>query len=64
MARTPSEDQAAAIAAAVELFRTETAPAPVGEETRIRPWQRAALIEGVGAKGDVEENEGGERWLW
>ena len=63
MARTPSEDEAAAIAAAIERFRAETAPAsPVGEDA-IGPWQRAALLEGVGAKGKVEESEGGERWL-
>ena len=63
MARTPSEDEAAAIAAAVERFRAETAPAPGGREDAIGPWQRAALIEGVSAAGTVQESEGGERWL-
>jgi hypothetical protein len=63
MAGTPSEDEAAAIAAAIERFRAETAPAPVVEEDAIGPWQRAALLEGVSAKGTVEDSEGGERWL-
>ncbi|HEX4465514.1 MAG TPA: hypothetical protein VH042_12830 [Solirubrobacterales bacterium] len=63
MARIPSEDEAVAIAAAIERFRAETAPAPGTEEDAIGPWQRAALLEGVSAKGTVEESEGGERWL-
>jgi hypothetical protein len=63
MARTPSEDEAVAIAAAIERFRQETAPAPGTEEDAIGPWQRAALLEGVSAKGTVEESEGGKRWL-
>lgn len=63
MARTPSEDEAAAIAAAVERFRVETAPAPQeGEGDAIGPWQRAALFEGVSAKRIIVES-GGERWL-
>jgi hypothetical protein len=34
----------------------------VGEA--IGPWQRAALVEGVGAKGAVEEHlRGGSKWL-
>jgi hypothetical protein len=63
MARTPSDDEAVAIAAAVERFRLETAPASGGEEDAIGPWQRAALLEGVSAKGTVQESQGGERWL-
>jgi hypothetical protein len=63
MARSPSEEEAAAIAAAIERFRAETAPAPPGEEEAIGPWQRAALLEGVSAKGAIEDSEGGERWL-
>jgi hypothetical protein len=63
MARSPNEDEAAAIAAAIERFRAETTPAAGGEEEAIGPWQRAALLEGVSAKGTVEESEGGERWL-
>jgi hypothetical protein len=64
MARTPSEDEAVAIAAAIERFRAETAPAPDTEEDAIGPWQQAALLEGVSAKGTVGKSEGGERWLW
>lgn len=63
MPRTPSEDEAVAVAAAIERFRAETAP-PGTEEDAIGPWQRAALLEGVSAKGTVEESQGGERWLW
>lgn len=62
MAPSPSEDEAAAIAAAIERFRAETAAVPGGEADAISPWQRAALVEGVGAKGTVEDSEGGERW--
>ncbi len=51
MARSPSEDEAAAIAAAVERFRMETAAAPGGEEEAIGPWQRAALLEGDRREG-------------
>lgn len=63
MAQVPSEDEAAAIAAAIERFRVETAPAPADAKPAIGPWQRAALLEGVSAKGTVEDSEGGERWL-
>ncbi len=64
MTRLPSADEAAAIAAAIERFRGETASAPGGKEA-IGPWQRAALVEGVGAKGAIEdlEGEGGAKWL-
>jgi hypothetical protein len=62
MARSPSADEAAAIAAAIERFRTETAPAVAAEGEAIGPWQRAALVEGVSAKLTVEDPEGGVRW--
>jgi hypothetical protein len=63
MALSPREEEAAAIAAAIERFVAETA-LPAGDEGEtIGPWQRAALIEGVGAKGTVVDSEGGERWL-
>jgi hypothetical protein len=62
MARTPNEDEAAAIAAAIERFRAETAPAPAPEADAVSPWQRAALLEGVSAKTTAEDSEGGERW--
>lgn len=63
MARTPSEDEAAAIAAAIERFRAETAPASAAEEDATGPWHRVALLEGVSAKGTFGKSEGGERWL-
>jgi hypothetical protein len=63
MEQSPSEQEAAAIAAAVERFLAETAPAPSGEGERIGPWQRAALLEGVAAKEAPEDRQGGERWL-
>jgi hypothetical protein len=62
MSRSPDQDEAAAIAAAIERFVAEAAPAG-GQEDAVGPWQRAALLEGVSAKGTVKESEGGERWL-
>ncbi|MEK6252026.1 MAG: hypothetical protein AABM43_08810 [Actinomycetota bacterium] len=45
MAGNPSEQEGAAIVAALEQFLAETAPAPAtAEESR---WQQAALVEGV-----------------
>ena len=43
---TPSREEAAAIAAAIERFLAETAPAPASPEPTSR-WARAALEEGV-----------------
>jgi hypothetical protein len=63
MALSPSVDEAAAIAAAIERFRAETAPTEAGAGETLGPWQRAALIEGVGAKGTVQDLAGGEKWL-
>jgi hypothetical protein len=47
-----SPQEAAAIAAAIERFLAETAPAPAADRPR-SPWQRAALQEGVDAKKAV-----------
>jgi hypothetical protein len=63
MALGPREDEAAAIAAAVERFVADTTLLGGGEGETIGPWQRAALLEGISAKGTVEDSEGGERWL-
>jgi len=41
--------QAAAVVAAVEQFLADTAPAPAPVESA-NPWQRAALLDGVGSK--------------
>jgi hypothetical protein len=63
MDRSPSQDEAAAIAAAIGRFQAETAPLEIEAGEAVSPWQRAALIEGVGAKGIVEEHlEGGSQW--
>ena len=63
MARSLSEDEAAAIAAAIGRFHAETAPAPAEQGAAASPWQRAALVEGVSAKGTVEDIQGGDGWL-
>lgn len=44
-----SPDEAAAIAAALELFLVETAPAPKSPDAANR-WQRAALVDAVEAR--------------
>jgi len=64
MAASPSADEAAAIAAAIERFVAETSVAPDGGRGEaIGPWQRAALVEGVGAKGTVQDHlQGGSQW--
>jgi hypothetical protein len=46
---TATPEEAAAIAAGLERFLAETAPAPTLREPA-RGWQRAALVEGVSAK--------------
>ena len=43
-----SPEEAAAIAAALEQFLRETAPAPQTDEPAISPWLHAALYEGTG----------------
>ncbi len=64
MQRSPDPDEAAAIAAAVARFEAETAPAESSDKEAASPWQRAALVEGVGAKGVVQKHlEGGSQWL-
>jgi hypothetical protein len=61
--QSPSAEQAAAIAAAIERFRADTAPA-AGEKAGSGPWRRAALIEGVGAKGAIADLEGKGGVIW
>ncbi len=53
-----------AIAAAIARFEADTAPVEVAAEGEaVSPWQRAALAEGVGAKGIVRRHlEGGTQW--
>ncbi|HEX2097304.1 MAG TPA: hypothetical protein VHF50_08055 [Solirubrobacterales bacterium] len=66
MSSTPDPDEAAAIAAAIQRFLAETSvPADAGPRQKVSPWQRAALLEGVGKRVTIEdlEGEGGARWL-
>jgi hypothetical protein len=62
--RAAPPDEAAAIAAAIERFRAETAQAGGKEREAIGPWQRTALAEGVSARGAVlQDSQGGLKWL-
>jgi hypothetical protein len=64
MTRAARADEAAAIAAAIERFRAETAPTGGDRPDSVGPWQRAALAEGVSAKGTgLQDSEGGLKWL-
>jgi hypothetical protein len=64
MDQRPNPDEAAAIAAAVERFVAEAAASGGEQGEAVGPWQRAALVEGVGAKGIVQRHlEGGFEWL-
>lgn len=63
--KTATGDETAAIAAAVARFEAEFAAAPATEPVdAIGPWQRAALLEGVGAKQNIQDPQarGGARW--
>lgn len=51
------------MAAAIARFEAEVAaPSAAGVQVE-SPWQRAALVEGVGAKQVVQDAQGGARWL-
>ncbi len=60
--KTASGDEAAAVAAAIARFEADTAAAPGEAPAPVSPWQRAALIEGVGAKETTQDIQGGARW--
>jgi hypothetical protein len=63
MTGSPTAEEAAAVAAAIERFSSDTGLAPGAGEEAIGPWQRAALIEGIGAKATIENlEEGGAKW--
>jgi len=47
----PESEEAAAVVAAIERFLADTAPAPSRSAPPGSEWQRAALLEGVGAAG-------------
>jgi hypothetical protein len=61
--KTATGDEAAAVAAAIQQFVAETAAPAAVEGERVNPWQRAALVEGVSAKGTVQDLQGGSQWL-
>ena len=48
IAPSATAEEAAAIAAALERFLHDTAPAPVRGRPAVSGWARAALLEGVG----------------
>lgn len=48
-APTASPEETAAIAAALERFLADTAPAPAPVQAQ-NPWQRAALREGIASR--------------
>ena len=50
---TASPAEAAAIAAAIEQFLRDTAPAPRPEPDVLSPWLKAGLMEGVGLPADA-----------
>lgn len=63
MARKTAEgDEAAAVAAAIAQFEAEFATA-APEQPQTPAWQRAALLEGIGAKETIEDLRGGSAWL-
>ena len=51
------------MAAAIARFEAEVGAAPGDSPAAVSPWQRAALVEGVGAKQTVQDSEGGAKWL-
>ena len=48
-----TQHEAAAIAAALEQFRRDTAPPAAAQEPERNAWQRAALLEGTGREPDA-----------
>jgi hypothetical protein len=60
--KTAEGPEAAAVAAAIAQFEAEFA-APTAEHPQAPAWQRAALLEGVGAKETIEVLRGGSKWL-
>jgi hypothetical protein len=61
--KTAGGDEAAAVAAAIARFESEVGAAPnEAPAATVGPWQRAALIESVGARQTVQDSEGGARW--
>jgi hypothetical protein len=61
--KTAQGDEAAAVAAAIAQFEAEFAAVAVPALPQTPAWQRAALLEGVGAKETIEDLRGGSKWL-
>lgn len=61
--KTAHGDEAAALAAAVAQFEAEFATGAAPAPPQAPAWQRAALLEGVGAKETIENLRGGSAWL-
>jgi hypothetical protein len=61
--KTAKGDEAAAVAAAIVRFEAEVGASAEVAPPTVNPWQRAALIEGVGAKQTVQDLERGSKWL-
>ena len=54
IAPSATPEEAAAVAAAIERFLSDTAPPPAPPAARrTSPWQRAGLLEGTGRGGDA-----------
>ena len=55
IAPAPSDEEAAAVVAALERFMRATAPSPSPVAQRPPdPWQRAAMLEGVGREAPLD----------
>jgi hypothetical protein len=61
--KTAHGDEAAAVAAAIAQFEAEFSVAGAPASPQTPAWQRAALLEGVGAKETIENLRGGSAWL-
>lgn len=63
VAPSASPEEAAAVVAALERFLRETTPVVAAEPPRMSPWQRAALLQGVGREPD-EPSPWGDPHPW
>jgi hypothetical protein len=61
--QSASPEEAAAIAAAIEQFMRDTAPAPGVAGPVVSPWLRAALFEGT-KRGAAEPSPWGDQVPW
>jgi hypothetical protein len=61
--KTPEGAEAAAVAAAIAQFEAEFSGGAAPEQPQTPAWQRAALLEGVGARETIEVLRGGSKWL-